>query len=366
MDQQIALLTDLEGALAGSAMERRTEIMRKVADLFVIGSADYSDDQIVLFDDVFTRLVANIETAAREALATRLAATPLAPPKVSHLLACDNAVAVAAPLLEHCERLDRATLLETARGKSQGHMLALSRRRYIDETLTDILVERGNRAVVLSAAGNLGARFSDVGFTILVKRSEGDDELACSVGARRELPRHHLLKLLAKASDTVRRRLEAADPLGAEAIRSAVAEAATLVQAKTRRASRDYAAAEAHVDALQATGQLNEAAIEAFVRDRKVEEVTVALTRLCDMPLESMEMAMLGDRPETVLILAKAVGLSWATVKALLGLRQGRQALSRHELEQCLSTFSRLKPATARQVLAFQRRRTTRPPQAAR
>ena len=87
MSRQTALLADLESTLAASAMERRADIMRKVADLFVLSSTEYSDDQIELFDDVFTRLVVNIETNARAALAERLAASPLAPPGISRLLA---------------------------------------------------------------------------------------------------------------------------------------------------------------------------------------------------------------------------------------------------------------------------------------
>jgi uncharacterized protein (DUF2336 family) len=358
MSTPLTLLAELDDALAMSATERRSQILQKVADLFVLGAADYSDDQIALFDDVFTRLVANIETGARAALAARLAPIAIAPPGVSRMLAADEAVTVAAPLLERCERLDAGTLVGTARTRSQGHLLAISRRRYLDEVLTDVLVERGNRSVVLSTAENLGARFSDFGFATLVRRSEGDDGLASCVGSRRELPRHHLLKLLAKASDTVRRKLELADPLGADAIRNAVAEAASLVQARTNRASRNYAAAQAHIDAVQASGELNESAVAAFAGDGKVEETTVALARLCDMPIESIELAMVGERPEAILILAKAIGMSWPTAKALLGMRQNGQGLSKQALEQCLGTFSRMKPATARQVLSFQRKRS--------
>ena len=83
----------------------------------------------------------------------------------------------------------------------------------------------------------------------------------------------------------------------------------------------------------------------------------MALARLCDMPLEAIETALAGDRPETILILGKAVGLTWATVKAVLALRRDGQGVSPQTLESCLGTFSRMKPATARQVLAFQRKR---------
>jgi hypothetical protein len=42
---------------------------------------------------------------------------------------------------------------------------------------------------VNSVARNAGARFSDAGFRMLVKRASGDDTLAMHVGARRDVPR---------------------------------------------------------------------------------------------------------------------------------------------------------------------------------
>jgi uncharacterized protein (DUF2336 family) len=59
-------------------------------------------------------------------------------------------------VLEHSECLDNATLVENARTKSQRHLLAISRRRSLDDVVTDVLVERGDRSVLLSAAANPG------------------------------------------------------------------------------------------------------------------------------------------------------------------------------------------------------------------
>ncbi len=356
MNTNAALLAELDAALAAGGSDRHTAILQKLSDLFALGAANYSDDQIGVFDGVFNRLVARIEISARATLAARLAAIPRAPPAVSRTLASDDAIAVAAPVLKHCARLDSMTLAELARTKSQEHLLAIAHRRYLDQTVTDILVDRGDRAVLLSAARNLGARFSDFGFTTMIARAKDDDELAACVGSRQELPRHYLLKLLAQASDVVRGKLEQADPLGSDSIRTAVAEAATYIQTMTSQASRDYATAQAIVDDLQTAGRLNEAIIAAFAKERKAEEATVALARLCDMPLEAIETALLGDRPETILILGKAAGLSWPTVKAVLALRRNGKGVSPQTLENCLGTFSRMKPGTARQVLAFQRR----------
>ena len=79
-------------------------------------------------------------------------------------------------------------------------MLAIAQRGSLSEAVTDVLVELGDREVVLNAVDNYGASFSDHGFTVLVSRSEGDDLLAEMVGSRSEIPSPLLTALVAKAS----------------------------------------------------------------------------------------------------------------------------------------------------------------------
>jgi uncharacterized protein (DUF2336 family) len=353
-----ALIEELNNAVIHGTAERRAELLRRITDLFVFGSADYSDDQIELFDDVFVSIAATIELSARAALANQLAKMPRAPSIISRNLASDDEIDVAGPLLEHSQRLDNDILVSTAQSKSQQHLLAISRRSLLDEAVTDVLVERGDNTVVLSTVINQGAKFSDAGYVTLVKRSEGDDELTTCVGLRRDIPRHHLLKLLVKASHAVRVKLDAVNPQMSDTIQNAVAEAASRIQEHTSVASRDYVAALAHVESLRTAGHFGEADVAGFAEADKFEETTAALAVLCDLPVEAVERAMVQDRPETSLIIAKAIGMSWPTVKSILRMRVGERGISTQEIEQCLGTFSRLKSETARQVIAFQRKRS--------
>ena len=92
---------------------------------------------------------------------------------------------------------------------SQDHLLAISTRRRLSEKVTDALVEYGDNRVACSTANNKGAQFSDLGYTRLIEKAEGNDRLAMCIALRPSVPRHHLLKLLAKASDAVRVKLQA-------------------------------------------------------------------------------------------------------------------------------------------------------------
>ncbi len=358
MSAHESLISELEEAISHGSDERRARTLKRVTDLFVFGSGHFSEDHVALFDGVFNHLIAHIEQSARAVLANKLAPIRNAPPTAIRTLAFDDAIEVAGPVLSQSPQLDNATLVETARTKSQQHLLAIAKRESIAETVTDVLVERGDRRVALSAAENPGAKFSEAGYVRLVKRSEGDDLLAQSVGSRAEIPRHHFLRLLAKASQAVRVKLEAANQHKAGEIQRAVAEVAADIQVKDGAASRNYAAACALVKSLKAEGRLNDSDIEAFARDGKFEETTAALAVLSDLPIDVLERAMVHDRVESILIVAKAVGLAWNTVKAVLMLRAGKGGLSKYELDHCLTLFTRLRRETAQQVLKFQFKHT--------
>lgn len=357
MTEQNAIIHELEEALACGSAERRAKTLRRVTDLFVFGSSHFSGDHIAVFDGVFNHLIADIELSARVALAGRLAAVPNAPPTLIRTLAFDDAIDVAGPVLVQSDVLDNVTLVENARTKSQNHLLAISRRTPLAETVTDVLVERGNREVALSAVQNADAKFSETGYVRLVKRSEGDDELAQSVGSRPEIPRQYFLKLLTTASKAVRIALEAAHPENVIEVQHIVAEVATAIQAKAAAASRDYAAAQALVESLQASGQLTESGVEAFARSGKFEETAAALAVMCALPIDTVERAMAQDREQTILIVAKAIGLSWSTAKAILQLCAGKRGMAAHTIEQARTVFNNLKRETALQVIKFQKNR---------
>ena len=262
------------------------------------------------------RLAATIEKNARAKLSSRLARIANAPPGVIRDLARDHDIRVAQPVLRHSPRLDDRYLSETAATHSQQHLLAIAQRGALSETVTDVLVERGDRDVVRSVAKNSGARFSSASFRTLVERSVGDEVLAVHVGTRRDLPRQDLLKLVERASAAVRQKLAAADPAAAAAIRDVVTEIGGSIRAASRRASHDYAAARTQVETLHRAGRLGEPEIHAFADARKFEETAVALSLLTGAPIDLVERAMLDDNPDMAMILAKVAGFSWSTAQA--------------------------------------------------
>jgi len=361
MMRTLPLIDELEAALSSGTNSRRIEMLTRITDLFVGGATRYSEEQIGIFDDVMVRLVSTIEAKARAKLSHRLAAIANAPANVIHMLAFDDDIDVAQPVLQQSERLDDPTLVVSATTKSQQHLFAISRRRSLSEAVTDVLVERGDRDVVHSVVKNAGARFSDAGFRMLVDRSTGDDDLATIVGKRSDIPRPHFLVLLEKASSAVRALLASENPDASSAIDGVVAEVVGGIRDDARNSSPDFAAAQAAVERQNRLRRIGEGEIYQYARDRKFEETAISLSLMCDTPIDVVERALLDPGAEIVLILAKVAGLSATTTKAILLLRAADRGMSAKDLDQALASFNRLQPDTARRVLGFFRTRVKKP-----
>jgi uncharacterized protein (DUF2336 family) len=359
------LLDELQTTLAHGTVARRVETLRRVTDLFISGVVEFSDDQIALFDDVFQCLMHHIETSAKALLSNRLAPVDRAPPLTIRALAFDDLIEVAAPVLSQSERLDDQTLIETARNKSQAHLMAISTRRALSGAVTDVLVQRGNDEVVQSVVSNPGAEFSERGFTRLVNRAEGNDGIATCIGLRPNIPRHVYLKLLAKASATVREKLEAANQPIALEVSSAVREATRLARSAPSAMSQETAIAHALVKSLYEDGRLDEYQVAAFAEAGKFDEANAAIAALANVSVTIAENMMVETRAEGVMILAKISGMSWSTVRSIIKMRDKLSGKELSDLENCKATYERLRPSTAQQVLRFHRMQQAATPPAA-
>ena len=354
---QPGLIDQLENAIGDKDLARRAEILRKVTDLFVLRSGSFSESQIELFDSVMGKLLQTIESSARAQFGSRIAKLSDAPRGVVRILAYDPVIQVAGPVLTLSERLDDDTLVDNAKTQSQDHLLAISGRKTLAEPVTDVLVARGNRAVVSATANNAGARFSEFGVTTLVRKARDDGDLALCVWSRPDIPRQNLVKLFVDASETVKNQLIEADPRRAELIRAMVAQATDDIQTKARDGSSDFAQAAQLVRELNAAGKLNEERLLAFADEGSFDKVVAALSLMCDVPIGAVERSFVQNQTEQIVVLARALDLSWATTLKLLLLHAGVNGSSRQQLDVTFANFYRLQPATAQTALKFYRMR---------
>jgi uncharacterized protein (DUF2336 family) len=348
-----SLLNEIQDTPVSALTERQLKALTRITDLFMAGSGRHSQKQIELFDEVFKVLVAVIELKTRVKLARYLATIPNAPASLVRAFAFDDAIAVAAPVLRQSEALRESDLVASARTKGQDHLEAIAHRQTISEVITEILIERGESKVVHTVAQNAGARLSNDSFGKLVLRAGEDDELALHVGRRRDIPRHHLLKLLEIASASVCSKIAAANPQFTDAVQDVVTEVVDDINMEVRKKTPDHVKAKSRVKRLQLWHELGETSVHSAARSQNFEQTAVALSALACCPIEMAERAILNENPGVVQVIAKAAGCSWITVKALLVMTVANRRMSEADLEQARENFERLEAQAAKRVLEF-------------
>ena len=348
-----SLIPELDEIVRHGDPKRRAEAARRIAELFLLGAASFRPDHVDLFDGVLIDLVPHTEPAARADLAERLSVLANAPRRLVGQLARDDEISIAGPLLRRSPVIDEQALIEIARIKGQGHLLAMSERSTLSPGLTDVILRRGDREAVRRTAGNAGAQFSQAGYSALIKRAGHDGVLTLTVGQRDDLSASQLKDLLAGSVDIVRRRLfEVVKPARQAAIKQAMNVISGVPEQVESR--RDFAPAQRTILALHGAGELNEGALLGFAKAYKYEESIAALSALSGVKIATLDRLMSGDRHDPVLIVGKAIGLEWATVRALILLRLGPTRVpSPTDIENLRVNFVRLMPSTAERVVSF-------------
>jgi uncharacterized protein (DUF2336 family) len=342
-------LEDLNDAITRGSAESRAKALWHATDVLVDG--EFSKDQICIFGEVIGRLADEIEEAARAELSRRLAHSANAPAKVVHLLAFDDSIEVAGPILQFSPCLDAKSLIANIRNKGQPHLLAISRRPLVPAEVTDELVTRGNQEVVQSVVVNAGARFSDFGFRQMIKRAEADAVLAEQVGLRKELPPQMFAQLIAKASNDVRRKLERERPELTTAIQASVTKATGELCSKFASGQESYLALKQAVTEAYKAGRLKEKSILGYALAHKFEEAVIGLSLLCSLPPDVVEQTLSRNNRDMILVLSKALEFSWETAMALLFLGAENHRIASRELDDLKTEFKRADVRMSRGIL---------------
>jgi uncharacterized protein (DUF2336 family) len=358
MSSVSALLRDLEATMVRGSGEERVQILSRLTDLFLSTASGMAEDQVSVFDVVIGRLSRAIEVRARIELAERLAEVPNAPGGVVRQLALDE-IAVARPVLIGSPRLSDQDLVAISAAKGRDHMLAITERPDLGEPVTDFLILRGGRVVTHAVASNQSARFSRHGMGVLVMRAVQDDALQATLGTRRDIPAELGDQLMTAAKNSARRRLSASmEPAMAGAVDGAIERGAQAVAAQAQIGDDigKISAALAEINRLNEAGLLNEAKVAEFAGAGAAEHAMGAVSVLAQLGLPATEQVILGPDRDAVLLVARGLGWSWETTRALISLRKDL-GKSDSAVEKARQSFRNLQTSTAQRVLGFLRMR---------
>jgi uncharacterized protein (DUF2336 family) len=362
LNAEQSIVDEVETAIRVGSAEKRLETARRVTDLFLASAGSLTSEQVELFDNVLERLIKTIELRSIADISARIAFAEIsaqlapiahAPPSVIRHLARHDEITVAGPVLQESARLSDEDLVEIAETKGEQHLLAISGRWWLREVVTDALLARRYPTVSRRIVSNPGARVSAGGFSIIVAQAESDPDLAVETGIRVDLPSELRHQLLRNATDAVQTRLlSRAPPHLFEEIRNAIAAVAAGVDREMSRV-RDFNAARRFVTTLKERGELNEATLFDFAKQRKYEETVAALAQLSQSTIEVVRPLMQSLRDDGLLVACRAADFSWETTSAVLECRYSSGSMGSAELAKAKNHFARITTENARRLLRF-------------
>jgi hypothetical protein len=348
MSQAVSIIGEVEQALHDASSGKRSEVLRRVTDLFVGEAEHFSADQTALFDSVLGQLVSHIESRAAVELSQRLAPIPNAPLQTVRHLAAHDDIAVSGPILEKSERLSDDDLVAIAKTKSQAHLAKIANRARLNETVTEVLVDHGDAEVANTLAGNAGAQFSKLGMAKLVMRADGDDRLAESIGRRNDIPPHVYRQLLTQASDLVRSKMLASAPAGSQdLVKSLMAEIAAQVTPKAG-SMHHYAAAQRAMTGFAQDTELVKRKTMEFANLKRRTETAVGLSILSGVPAEQIDRLLHTANGFGLMVLCKSLAMEWQDAYVVI--------MASHAAEQSVELreqYAALTAPSAQRVLRF-------------
>lgn len=348
-----SVVGELDVALRSGSPGRRTEVLRQVTSLFVGDVEKLSENQISLFDDVMMRLVEEIEAGALAELSARLAPVPQAPRAVIRKLASIDAIEISGPILERSERLTDQDLVKIAATGDQARQLRIAGRAFLNEAVTDVLIDRCDVAVANKVAGNSGARISNAGFSKLAMLAEGNDQLAATVAKRADVPPHLFRALLSRATETVQQTLlTSAPPSTRDGLKRILNDISC--QIGSRVTADHYAEAQRYVSAFSQDTALTKRKLAEFANAKIVSKTVATLSLLSAVPIDLIDRLIYDSSPYGIMVLCKVLGLDWPTACAVMAARPrsgGENATL--DLDDLQEDYDKLTAPVAQRLLRF-------------
>lgn len=337
----------------GASAEQRDELTRHVVSLFSLTSQTCTKEQMDIYDSVLLRLADFVDTAARSYISEELSALRRAP-EATVLRLANDIIDVARPMLEKSTVLRDIDLVDIARNNGQSHLFAIAGRDVLSELVTDVLVERGDNTVKRRVAGNEGATFSERGMAKLVEAAAEDEGLQIKLSERNDLHDDYIVKLIAVASEEVRKQLvEQGETGSARNIPQAARLAAQQMSNEYWLSRYDFETAQESVHAMVNRGGVSEQVLRRFADEDRFPEAVVAFAYLGGIGFEAAKHWMVRIDTDPFIIVARACGLSTMTVQALLKIGPWRNRLSSEMRMEAFNRFQSLSKDKAHQLLTM-------------
>lgn len=340
------MLDRLAEMSADVSSEGRRQLLNAVTDLFLVDS-DPSEAAKDHYAIIAERSLDVMDGGDRAAYAERVAAAPTLPRSVAKTLAADDDISVASLVLKLSPVLTDMDLAAIAVTHSQMHLHAIAERATLSETVTDVLVQRGDEKVLRTVSGNEGASFSNSGMDRLLERGGKDEAVARNLARRAaNLPQAQAQRVMAIAAQATGRPA----PVQGELY---VSPKPVAREARERRLEIKLLIA----DLKEGRRDLSEVVSMLAEQDRAFDLAQVVST-FADIPNAQALRALLQPEASGIAVACRSLGMEPEAFRTVLELRAKRLNLHPRQVERDAALYEKLPAEMSDRAMRFLKVRT--------
>jgi uncharacterized protein DUF2336 len=306
---------DLISLASEKSSAKRVELLRRITDAYLEIDAPVTAAAEYLFEELIVELIEAINLDDRASVSSYFSQCEQLPAVLTHRLATDDNIAVAAPMLQNYAALPEPTLIAVATNGSQEHLRSIASRPSIARTVTDVVLQRGDHGTVRKLAANHGAQFSSAGMRTLARKSERDDLLQSLLVERHDLSFEAIGLLLPIVTPELAERLHRRGvEIDTVIVGSHLAE-------WMRQHAENIARTDTLIESIRAGDlDLGDVITDEMGRKHLFESVVILAAMIGMEPSYGFEL-LVGGSAEKVLLLLRAIDLPWPAVKGFLELK---------------------------------------------
>ncbi len=341
-----------------TSSEKRRELLRQVTDVFLAPpSHQRTDREADLFDEIVGAVASDLETQVRIELARKVAATDAPVRRTARRLAMDH-IEVARPVLEGSSALSEADIIEVINSRTQEHMLAVTRRGDIGESVSSALVARGEDHVVAALLENRTARIDRATFERVAGRAQTNPVLHAPFVRNHKVPLDLLNDVYLRVETDLRkeimRKFHGVSPAELEA---ALESSRNHLSTAYGALPQDYQASLDYVTKMENTGALKPPALVQLLRDNRRTAFVIAFAKLTDMEFDLARRVVDNQDLDALAMLCKGSGFDrglFVTLCLLVGDPSGGMA----KADSYGALYEQVPVAAAQRALRFWKVRT--------
>jgi uncharacterized protein (DUF2336 family) len=369
--------------LQDEAVERRPadkpdsasqDLLDRIVDLFLLSEENRSDTETESFGFLLEQMAYAAGTERRADVANRLALSPSAPKHLIRRLAFDN-ITIARPVLQYSLCLSENDLTTLASKLDQDYLLAIAHRLRLSSEVTDILVDRGDSTVLVTAARNAGAKFSAESIARLSTLAEADHELRSALEQRPDLSPGVLRRIKSFIVDQLLAELAGNDnedppdslsPVEDEASEAADNDTDTDGTARSKEDDEDgsthkRAARRDESDSVYdpiRDSYASEKTLSKLARAGMLSESVSCMAKLTGMDTAMVKHCLISAELSALMVLCKANGFSNATFTTLLRLREANSEEGNAiDMTAMLQRYDAMQTHTAKRIIQYAKKK---------